>query len=114
MSVIVLASTDTLLKCPEGGEVGLLMFQTIGEALDPELCQLLCPRRSQPLGHEQQPGKGPATGSGSRRDPASRKGSGREGAWSAGPSPSPPNPKWRCPNLGRWLAGTCPYAWRAA
>ena len=35
MSVIVLASTDAFLKCPEGGEVGLLVLQTIREVLDP-------------------------------------------------------------------------------
>lgn len=35
MLVIVLASTDAFLKCPEGGEVGLLALQTIREVLDP-------------------------------------------------------------------------------
>ena len=35
MLVIVLASTDAFLKCPEGGEVGLLALQTVGEVLDP-------------------------------------------------------------------------------
>lgn len=39
MSVTVLASTGTFLKCPGGGKVGLLAFQTSGD-LDPEHCQL--------------------------------------------------------------------------
>lgn len=47
MSVIVLASPGTFPKCPEGGKVGLLVFQTSGLLVfqtsrypDPEHCQL--------------------------------------------------------------------------
>lgn len=53
MSVIVLASTGTFPKCPEGGKVGLLVFQTSRHPGSWALpaCQLLCCKRSQPCAH---------------------------------------------------------------
>lgn len=123
-SVIVLASTGTFLKCPEGGMVGLLVFQT---SRDPgsqavPACQLLCCKRSQPCGHcfiSKAAAQGMWRQGWSQElaysePPASRKELGTGEAWSAIPSPSLPENMQLCFNRGWWLAETCPYAWRAA
>lgn len=122
-SVIVLASTGTFLKCPEGGMVGLLVFQT---SRDPgsqavPACRCSAVREVSPVGIVSSPEQQPrecGDRAGHRNwltvspPPAGR-------SWAQGKL-GVPFPAHLCQKTcssaltGWWLAETCPYAWRAA